>query len=376
MARAPALSEMEDVPEFDRLDGFPHPRHTLKLYGHDSAEAHFAEAFGSERLHHGWLIAGAEGVGKATFAYRLARFLLAKPAERDASGAKLDVPAASTAYRQVSALSHPGLLVLRRPYDPKNKRFKTDIPIDDVRRLRSFLTLTSEMGQWRVVIIDTADDLNMNSANAVLKSLEEPPPRTVFLLLTSSPGRLLPTIRSRCRTIDLRPLDGEALKKAVTQALAASTEEVSSAIPAGEDWTILERLSGGSVRRVLALHASGGLDLYKRVHGLISGLPGLDCLKVHGLADDVSSAASEKKYEMMQFLLASLIARMIRAQVTGDGRADDIALAARLIGDVKLPAWAFLWETLSVAKAAADELNLDRKTLILQTFARLEAAAK
>lgn len=376
MARAVAMTEIEETPESDRLDGFPHPRMTARLYGHEAEEARFAEAFHSGRLHHGWLITGDDGIGKATFAYRLARFLLAKPEERDSSGTTLDVPPTSTAYRQVGALSHPGLLVIRRPYDQKAKRFKTEIPVDDVRRLRSFLTLTAETGQWRVVLIDTADDMNGSAANAVLKSLEEPPKQTVFLLLSPAPGRLLPTIRSRCRMLDLAALDSEPLRKAVTQALAASSEDVSSAVPAGEDWATLERLSGGSVRRVLALHATGGLELYKRIHGLIAALPGVDWTKVHALADDVSSPASEKKYELMAHLLAGLLARIIRAQATGQGRADDIALGARLIGAAKLPGWASLWETLNADKATTDALNLDKKTLILQTFARLEAIAR
>lgn len=377
MARAVALTDIEETPESDRLDGFPHPRATEKLFGHEATEAKFAESVASGRLHHGWLIAGEEGIGKATFAYRLARYLLAKPHERDASNATLEIPRDSTAFRQVNALSHPGLLVLRRPWDPKNKKFKTDIPVDDVRRLRSFLTLTADTDQWRVVIVDTADDMNANAANAVLKSLEEPPKQTVFLLLSTSPGRLLPTVRSRCRTLDLQPLASEPLKKAVTQALMASAaDDVSSAVPAGEDWATLERLSGGSVRRVLSLHATGGLDLYKKIHGLIAALPGVDWGKVHALADEVSSAAAERKYELMHHLLSALLARIIRAEAAGDGRADDIALARRLVGGKKLPAWAEFWQTLGADRAVTEALNLDKKTLILQTFARLEQLAR
>jgi DNA polymerase III subunit delta' len=376
MARAVALAEIEETPESDRLDGFPHPRTTRKLYGHHQAEIQFAEMLASDRLHHGWLIAGDEGIGKATLAYRMARFLLAKPVERDASGQSLEVPPDSSAFRQVGAMSHPGLLVLRRPWEIKIKKFKTEIPVEEVRRLRSFLTLTADVDQWRVVIIDTADDMNANAANAVLKSLEEPPKQTVFLLLTSSPGRLLPTIRSRCRTLDLQPLASEPLKKVVTQALTSSTDEVSSAVPAGEDWATLERLSGGSARRVLSLHATGGLDLYKKIHALIAALPGVDWAKVHALADEVSSTAAERRYELMHHLLSQLLARIIRAEATGDGRADDIALAARLIGARKLPAWAALWQTLGSDRAAIDALNLDKKTLILNTFCRLEAIAR
>ncbi len=376
MARTVSMADIEEMPESDRLDGFPHPRMTARLYGHEAKEAAFLEGFESQRLHHGWLVTGPEGVGKATLAYKMTRFLLANPEDRDPFGQTLDVTEDSPASRQVKVLAHPGLLVLRRPYDPKTKRFKTEIPVDEVRRLRSFLNLTAAEGQYRVVLIDTADDLNASAANAVLKSLEEPPARTVFILLSSSPGRLLPTIRSRCRTLDLTPLNSDVLKRAVVQAISASGEDVTSPVPSGDDWHLLERLAGGSVRRVLSLQTAGGLDLQKRLEALVSSLPNIDWTAVHTLADEVSSAAAETKFFLMQGLLLSFLARLIRAQATGTGAASDITLAKRLIGEPRLAAWASLWETLASENAVVDALNLDRKTLILQTFARFEAAAR
>ncbi len=376
MARAISAAETEDIPESDRLDGFPHPRMTARLYGHDACEAAFAEGFASKRLHHGWLVTGAEGTGKATLAYRMARFLLANPGDRDLFGQSLDVSEDSSASRQVRALAHPGLMLLRRPYDIKFKRFKTEIPVDDVRRLRSFLSLTAAEGQYRVVLIDTADDLNASAANAVLKSLEEPPARTVFILLSSSPGRLLPTIRSRCRTLHLNPLSPDTLKRAVAQAIAASSDDVTASVPAGDDWLMLERLAGGSVRRVLSLQAAGGLDLQRRLDGLVLGLPHIDWTAVHTLADEVSSVAAETKFYLLQSLLSGLVARLVRAQATGAGAPADITLAQRLIGAERLAAWASLWETQAAENAVVEALNLDRKSLILQAFARLEAAAR
>ena len=182
MARAPQLQEIEATPEADRLEGFPHPRETQRLAGHLAAQQAVRQAFAEGRVHHAWLLAGREGIGKATLGYRIARFVLARPEER-AEGT-LDVPPGSVAARQVTALSHPGLLVLRRPWDAKAKRHTTSIPVDEVRRLKSFLAHSAGPGAWRVVIVDQADELNTNAANALLKSLEEPPPNALFLLVS------------------------------------------------------------------------------------------------------------------------------------------------------------------------------------------------
>ncbi len=377
MARAPALQEIEALPEADRLDGFTHPRHTQNLYGHDAAERLLAEAFAGGRMHHGWLITGPEGIGKATLAYRLARHVLAEAAERDPFAQSLATPDDARASRQVRALSHPGILVLRRTYDTKAKRFTSSIAIDEVRRLRNFLGLRGADDAWRAVVVDTADDLNPNAANAILKSLEEPPPRTLFLLLASEPGRLLPTIRSRCRTLELAPLASDPMRQAVRQALAASSDEVAEGLPAPSEWTILERLAEGSVRRLLALRGSGGLALYKRLSDLLATLPKLDWTAVHTLSDELGGTAAEQRFELFFELLLGQLSRLIRVRA-GAPAADaaDATLAARLIAEGSLATWAELWETIVAEKADALLLNLDRKSLVLGTFQRLEAAAR
>jgi len=371
MARAPAVQEIEALPEADRLEGFPHPRETRRLFGHPAAEQALAQAFAEGRMHHAWLLAGRSGIGKATLAYRLARHVLAKPTERDPERRTLDVPLESSAVRQVDALSHPGLLVLRRPYDLRSKRFATSIPVDEVRRLKSFLGLKAGDKVWRVVIVDSADDLNPNAANALLKSLEEPPERALFLLISPEPSRLLPTIRSRCRRLDLEPLASESLRQAAQAALAASDVEA----PPNEKWNELDRLAAGSVRRTLQLVA-GGLEMHGRVEGILSQLPKVDWTAVHTLADTLSLGAQEQRYEAFFDLLLDKVARLARAFAMGDGDASELALARRVIGEGRLPEWAALWEAVLRDKAAVEELNLDRKALILRVLTRLEAAAK
>ena len=375
MARAApaarAAQEAEALPEADRLGDFPHPRETLGLAGHAAAERTLAAAFAGGRLHHAWLLAGRAGIGKATLAYRMARHVLARPEDRDPAAQALAVPPGSAAARQIAQLAHPGLLVLRRPYDLRSKRLMSIIPVDEVRRLRSFLGLTVGAEGWRVVIVDSADELNPNAANALLKSLEEPPPRAVFLLVTSQPSALLPTIRSRCRRLDLQPLDAESLRRAATAALEAAGMKV----PSASKWLELERLAEGSVRTALQL-ATGGIDLYERIAQLLSRLPAVDWPALHTLADSLATDAQSQRLEMFLGALLDSLARLIRAAAARQGTPEETALAARLIPEARLPAWAETWQAILRDKADAEELNLDRKALIVRTFARIEAASR
>ena len=372
MARATGATEIEELPEPDRLDGVPHPRATSRLFGHGAAERALADGFASGRMHHGWLIAGPEGGGKATLAYRFARHVLARPSERDRDGGSLEIAVETTAARQVLALSHPGLLVIRRPWNAKAKRLVQVIPVDEVRRIKAFLAHTSEAGAFRVVIVDTADLLNVNAANALLKSLEEPPPRTFFLLLTAMPGRLLATIRSRCRVLEVAPLGEADLRRAVLAALAPGEH----AAPGPDDWSQLVRLAEGSPRRALALWLGGGLELDRRLGALLAGLPAVDWPAVHALADEVASAAAAERFEMLFDLLLKAIQRLVRAGAGLGAATPEAALAGRLVPEARLATWAELWETIAREKSEAQALNLDRKSLILQTFGRIGATAR
>jgi DNA polymerase-3 subunit delta' len=371
MARAPVLQEIEALPEADRLEGFAHPRETVSLFGHEDAERELATALVEGKLHHGWLITGREGIGKATLAYRFARYALAEAGERGPPGAGLEVMAGSIAARQVTAQSHPGLLVIRRVYDIQKKRFTATIPIDEVRRLRDFLSHRAT-GTWRVVIVDQADELNINAANAILKSLEEPPPNTVFLLISSEPGRLPTTIRSRCRRLDLQPLQDAALRSAVRQALASADQPE----PDEGQWPALLAIGQGSVRRVLSLEGAKGLELAEAVEKLMRALPKVSWSEVHDLADGLAAAAAEQRFNLFLDLLLDQLGRLIRVRATGHGSDGDLALAGRLIGDGQLATWAALWETVTRERAEVSALNLDRKAFILDTVLRIEQAVR
>src|SRR5712671_351833 len=233
MAKRTSASEPNDS---DRIEGFAHPRENFALLGQEVALGRAARALRSGRPPSAWLITGAPGIGKATLAYRIARYLLAFGAT-DAGPRDLSVAENHPTARQVAAGSHPGLLVLKRAINPKTGKLMTVLSVDEIRRLADFFGMTSEAGGWRVAIVDTADDMNDNAANALLKMLEEPPGNAMLLLLSNAPGRLLPTIRSRCQRLEMRPLEDAMLKKMLAQELPeASAAERAS----------LVRVAGGS----------------------------------------------------------------------------------------------------------------------------------
>lgn len=374
--RASTVGEAEALPEIDRLDGFAHPRETADLYGHGAAERAIGEAYRAGAMHHAWLITGPEGIGKATLAYRAARFILGGG---DAAAGEmfarddLGVPEKSRVFRQVAVMSHPGLLVIRRTWDPKRKRFTASIPVDEVRRLKTFLALSAGGGDWRAVVIDRADELNVNAANALLKSLEEPPGRCVFLLVSAEPGRLLATIHSRCRRLALQPLDGETLARAC----AAATPEGGDDPTESADWPVLAGLSRGSVRRALMLAEDGGLSLYRDLFALLASLPNLDRALAIRIADGCAGVAGEARGELFFALLGDLLARLVRHAARGEGAiGEEARIAGRVMAGAGLARWAELWETLHREKRQAEAVNLDRRTLVLETCLRLEAVAR
>ena len=288
-------------------------------------------------MHHAWLVCGRQGIGKATLAYRFARAALAHPSERAASGESLEVGEDTSAARQVRALSHPGLLVLRRPYDEKGKRFAASIPIDEVRRLRSFLSHRAGEEAWRVVIVDEANELNVNAANALLKSLEEPPARAVFLLdlVRSRAAACRPSARAAacCRCSRFRP-------PICAQRRRRPSRRPAMLLPDAAAWPALERLAEGSVGRLLSLQGAGGLELNERVVSLVASLPRVDWRAVHALSDELQPMAAQARFELFYELLLDYVGRLVRAQASGEGPREDKETAARLIGEGRLASFA------------------------------------
>jgi DNA polymerase III subunit delta' len=370
-----AMSDDEDEGEAGtETPPLPPPRENPDLYGHEAAEQSFLASWRSGRMPHAWLITGPRGVGKATFAFRCARFLLAQQGqERDLlaeAPRALRLEPEHRVFRLVASGGHPDLLVVERAYDPRRKRMRSEIVVDDTRKISSLLRLTASDGGWRVVIVDDADDMNSSSANAVLKILEEPPKRAVLLLLSENPGRLLPTIRSRCRILALKPL----ARAEIVTALERYRPDLEGAGRAE-----LASLAQGSIGRALALAASDGLALYRNLSHLMARLPELNPDALNEFADTVARAGADDAWALVAELLPGWVARMVALSGGGAARAvlpGEEASMRALGARRSLDQWVEVWENLNHHFREADSVNLDRKQVVLNAFFALEAAAR
>jgi DNA polymerase-3 subunit delta' len=319
----------------------PSPRENPRLIGHDGAERAILDALRGGRLHHAWLITGPEGVGKATFAYRFARRLLAGGAET------LDLHPSHLVFRRVAAGTHADLLTIEREWDDKKKRLKKNIAAEAVRDIPGFLHLTPAEGGWRVVIVDGAEDMNAHSANALLKVLEEPPARAVLMLISAAPGRLLPTIRSRCRMLGLSPLSEPDMHR-VLAAYLPDLPEAERATLAG--------LAEGAPGRALALAGQGGLAIAAMVAEIMAAQPRFSLLRGYEMAD---ALRDEVAFDMFFALLRQAIA----AAVTAPLRAGHVPPHTE--------SYTAIWSRLGEIQAETDRHNLDKRQAVVTALGLL-----
>ena len=356
---------------------FPPPEATAHLIGHEAAEASFLRAYESGRMPHAWLITGPRGIGKATLAFRMARFLLshglpvpaAEPAGMGLFGEEpatapaaaltsLDIPTDHPIFRRVRELSHSDLRVLRRSVNEKTGKLRAEITIDEVRGAIEFLHMTPGESHWRVLVVDSADELNRNAANALLKILEEPRARTVILLISHAPGRLLPTIRSRCRKLALEPLSESIIR----QELKRHGIDLGSG-----EMALCSALSEGSLGRALEFGSdSTGLDLFQSVAQLLSAWPNYDTNVLHRVGDKLAGKAGEGQFEIAVTLLDWWLTRFIRWSAVQDLQMVEVfpgerGLMQRLIGAASLDHWLQSWEKVTRLFARVASANLDRK---------------
>ena len=332
------------------------PRDTVSLYGHREAESVLLDAYRSGQCPHAWLIGGPQGIGKATLAYRMARFVLAHPlpsapAVRNAQS--LEVDASHPAARRIAAATHGGLLVLERTLNDRGV-LRTEIAVDAARETVPFFGSTSAEGGWRVCIVDTVDELNANSANALLKVLEEPPARSLFLLVSNAPARVIATIQSRCRKLSLRALEANDVVRAVADAAGIDAADKALTVAAG--------LSEGSVARAMLLLGGETLGMQHKTEALLKALPLLDPKAMHGLGD---SLAGNDRAALLAFV--DTLERWMTAQLRSGRARADLPRLARL---------SEVWEKVGRAVRETQEFNLERKPLVFSVFGMLAEAMR
>ena len=336
--------------QFDTIPGIAEPAENAALVGHEDAVAQIATAYKSGKLHHALLLAGPAGIGKATFAFRLAHHLLANPDPAHAPATFLPADPESSLFRQIAQGSHPGVLHLTRPVNEKTKGFKSVVTVDEIRRVSRFVSMTAHDGSYRIVIVDPADDMNTNAANALLKNLEEPPQRTLFVLITHSLGSLLPTIRSRCQLIRFKPLEAQSLLHVL--------EGLNAGLPddPGQRGLLAER-AGGSVREALLLTQFGGIDIADAVTEYL-GSEKPDFRKAWRIAEAVSGRDSAVQFEIFnQMALDAIAGRAREAALEGDsGRADALSR---------------LWNETERTIAETTTFNLDKKQHVTGLLRRM-----
>lgn len=329
---------MSELPESDRLEGWPHPREASRLIGHQAAEETLLKAVNGQ-MPHAWVLGGLKGIGKATLAWRLAKALLQRGRSREPLSS-LDADPGHPAVRRLMAGAQGDVLSLRRPTDAKTGKIKNDLTVDEVRRLGEFYARHAGEGGTRIAIVDSADDLNRNAANALLKTLEEPPPDSLLILIAHRPRALLPTIRSRCRMLMMSPLDeGE-----MAEALAIVAPDV-------KDRAGLARLSAGSVGGALEMAAYDGPGLDASLRA-IAARRGRDVGAAHALANDLAAAGAAPRFRLF-------IDRIQAGFADAAGRGDRAALDAwKLAGDLA---------------RAEDGLNIDKRSIVLRLLERYAA---
>ena len=345
--------------EADQVEGTAHPRHAATLIGHVDRERDLLDAYRQNRLPHAIILGGPAGIGKATLAWRFARFLVANPIHSSRGvreAVDLAVALDSKAAAQISSLSHPDVSLLRREVNEKTKRFFTEIRADDVRRTIRMFQRAAGAGGYRICIVDSAEDLNRSSANALLKLIEEPPPLSLFLLVAHRPGLVMPTIRSRARLIRLNPLDAADIAAVVGTLGPPWTD-----LPA-VDIAAAAGLAQGSLHDALRRLGHKGVELDQTIRRLLDGLPAIEWREVHRLADQVTGRNGETALETIMTAVYDWLAASVRS---GPDR-----------GPRRLAPFAEAWDRVAARAREADALNLDKRPLVLATFADLAVAVR
>jgi DNA polymerase III subunit delta' len=346
----------------------PPPRANPLLFGHEAAEAELRRLYEEGRLPHAILFSGPRGIGKATLAFRLARFVLARG---EGSGEGLATAPESGVFRRVAAGGHADLLTVERGFDPRRRRLRSEIVAEEAREIAGFLRLTAAEEGWRVVVVDGAEEMTTSAANALLKILEEPPQRALLLLVSHSPGRLLPTIRSRCRRLPLSSLSPALVRELLDRCRPDLSADQRAALAA---------LAEGSIGRAIELAEAGGVALCRSLLDLLQDMPRLDAGKLQAFADKLLRPGAEDSFRVVEELLSRLLARLALRAACGEGAAAEILegegnAIGRLSRRADAARWAGLRQEIDAGFTRTADLNLDRRQALFGAFFAIAEAA-
>lgn len=369
------------------------PEEQPDLVGHEVEQKLLLDLWNKKSLAGSWLFCGSKGIGKATLAYRLARFILSQPGEGQEEGlfgqindvvpVSLEVSENNPVFKSVAQKTNPGLKVIEcalkeeelksrqalidagKPLDPeveKNRKRFNEIRIDDIREAEAFLHLTAGANGWRVLIIDAADDMNVNASNALLKSLEEPPAKTVIILISHQPGKLLQTIRSRCRKLTLKPLKNNILRDKIK----LKCDDFSS-----DDLSLLLQLSQGSMGKALFLIENNGVDIFKQMLALFESFPDL---RVSQIYDFVEKASKNKDvFKIAQMLFIQLLSLVCLSDATQTD--EEFLLEYSGYQCLKKLPVLRLMDLINEFQSAFGDIDLDQKQVFINAFFELQREA-
>ena len=342
-------------PEADRADGCPRPRDVYSLVGHKDAETKFASMLDNNTLHHAWLLSGPTGIGKATLAYRMIRRVLGGLPQ---TAGMLDIPCTDPTAQRVQSLGHGDFLLIRRPYDQKTKKLRAEIPITEARRISDFFSRKSSEGGWRVCLIDSIDEMNRNATNAVLKTLEEPPDRALLILLSNAPGRLLPTIRSRCLSLPLRPVEDTELRAWLAERTQADQADIETAV----------YLANGAPGKAFA-YVQNAENVLKPLVRFFRGFPRQNPALLHSISDTLSLVKNKVSHDLFWDGLQSILHAQAIYAATGEWTGTFESIALQRGADE----WAEIRKDLDNIRLAGAGLNMNKKNVLLQGLMRIGA---
>ncbi len=351
-----ARGDPEDIPEADRAPGCLHPRSTYDLIGHQAAEQKFIDARASGRMHHAWLITGPPGVGKATLAYRMIRAVLGGESLLETS---LDIPKDDPVSQRVESLGHGDFHLLRRPYDFKTKKLRSEIPVAEARALNEFFSRKPSEGGWRICLIDSMDEMNKNAENAILKTLEEPPQQAMMILIANVPGRLLPTIRSRCLHLPLRAVPSRDIRPWLSGRTKESSEIIDAAV----------HLSRGGPGKAAALVQNADTVL-KPLSRFLASLSDQDARLDQMVANNLSAMNAGPSRTLFWEALQDIVRAQASYVVTGKWEGAFKPLPVRKPAEK----WMQQWERICHLQEREGALNMDKKTVMYDALSGIRAA--